>query len=168
MNIFILDKDPIKAAQMLCDKHIVKMPTESMQMICTNLKEMGWEKTLPMKSVMLNHRCTKWARKSKENLIWLINHCEELCKEYTKRYNRIHKIEQYLKELIDGGLIGFIENQEYEEKKLTDFALAMPDIYQSKNVVESYRDYYLKEKSYFAKWKSPSSPPSWWVLPMKG
>ncbi|MGL5028900.1 MAG: pyrimidine dimer DNA glycosylase/endonuclease V, partial [Wolbachia pipientis] len=26
MNIFVLDEDPAIAAQMLCDKHIVKMP----------------------------------------------------------------------------------------------------------------------------------------------
>ena len=32
MNIFVLDRDPVKAAQMMCDKHIVKMIIESFQM----------------------------------------------------------------------------------------------------------------------------------------
>ena len=37
MNIFILDKNPIRAATMMLDKHVVKMPTESFQMISSNL-----------------------------------------------------------------------------------------------------------------------------------
>ncbi len=32
MNIFVLDKDPAIAAQMLCDKHIVKMLLETAQL----------------------------------------------------------------------------------------------------------------------------------------
>ena len=33
MNIFVLDTCPIESAKMLCDKHIVKMPLESTQML---------------------------------------------------------------------------------------------------------------------------------------
>ena len=35
MNIFYLDKDPKKAAEYSCDKHVVKMILESAQMLCT-------------------------------------------------------------------------------------------------------------------------------------
>ena len=35
MNIFYLDKDPVKAAEYSCDKHVVKMILESAQMLCT-------------------------------------------------------------------------------------------------------------------------------------
>ena len=35
MNIFILDKNPIKAAQLQCDKHICKMIVESAKMLST-------------------------------------------------------------------------------------------------------------------------------------
>ena len=35
MNIFILDKNPITAAQMLCDRHVPKMIVESGQMLST-------------------------------------------------------------------------------------------------------------------------------------
>ena len=35
MNIFILDKDPVMAAQLQCDKHVVKMIVESAQMLST-------------------------------------------------------------------------------------------------------------------------------------
>ena len=33
MNIFVTDPDPAKSAQCLPDKHIVKMPLESCQML---------------------------------------------------------------------------------------------------------------------------------------
>ncbi len=33
MNIFVLDRDPTKAAHMMCDKHVVKMILESAQML---------------------------------------------------------------------------------------------------------------------------------------
>ena len=35
MNIFYLDRDPVIAAQMSCDRHVVKMILESAQMLST-------------------------------------------------------------------------------------------------------------------------------------
>ena len=35
MNFFYLDEDPFKSIEYHCDKHIVKMPTEYKQMLCT-------------------------------------------------------------------------------------------------------------------------------------
>ena len=35
MNIFYLDRDPKIAAQMMCDKHVVKMILESAQILST-------------------------------------------------------------------------------------------------------------------------------------
>ena len=35
MNIFYLHKDPVVAAEMSCDKHVVKMILESAQLLCT-------------------------------------------------------------------------------------------------------------------------------------
>ena len=35
MNLFILHNDPVIAAQMQCDKHVVKMIIESAQMLST-------------------------------------------------------------------------------------------------------------------------------------
>ena len=40
MNIFCLDEDPIKAVQMMCDKHIVKMILESAQLMSTAHREL--------------------------------------------------------------------------------------------------------------------------------
>ena len=33
MNIFVTDPDPVKSAEVLPDKHIVKMPLETCQML---------------------------------------------------------------------------------------------------------------------------------------
>ena len=96
MNIFVLHKNPDTAARMMLDKHVVKMPTESMQMICTIMDLYGFE--TPMKPVMLNHPCTIWARESSKNFQWLVDHCLALCKEYTVRYGRKHKVEEYMEQ----------------------------------------------------------------------
>ena len=45
---------------------------------------------------------------------------------------------------------------------LTSFKLAMPDQYKCNDPVKSYRDYYIGEKSRFAKWKT--EPPAWWPV----
>ena len=41
MNIFFLDKDPVKAAQLQCDKHVVKMVLETAQMVSTAVRNQG-------------------------------------------------------------------------------------------------------------------------------
>tara|TARA_R110000751_G_scaffold232124_1_gene333291 strand:- start:202 stop:705 length:504 start_codon:yes stop_codon:yes gene_type:complete len=164
MNIFVLDKNPHTAAQMTLNKHTIKMPTESMQMICTNLSLLGYNDKLPMKSVMKNHPCTIWARLSQENFMWLWNHCKGLCQEYTKRYyGRIHKVEEYWDTLSNNGITTFIGNVQFPLQGLTPFALAMPDECKvESSAVESYRKYYIMEKSHIAEWKEPSKAPSWW------
>ena len=43
MNIFVLHKNPIEAAKMACDKHVVKMILETAQMLCTVAHAHGFE-----------------------------------------------------------------------------------------------------------------------------
>ena len=43
MNIFFLDKDPKIAAQLQCDKHVVKMVLETAQMVSTAARKRGFE-----------------------------------------------------------------------------------------------------------------------------
>ena len=45
---------------------------------------------------------------------------------------------------------------------LTPFAQAMPDKYKNSDSVQAYRDYYIHEKSRFAKWKF-TEPPEWYT-----
>ena len=169
MNIFILNEDPTKAAQDMCNKHVVKMPTESLQMMSTIADHLGYDS--PYKPVMLNHPCTIWARKSKQNFVFLKTHCEALCKEYSIRYyDRIHKVETTLKEFHN------IWEQVIDtlpDIGLTAFAVAISEDslcrkvenFDELSTVEKYRTYYVKDKIYFAKWKSEI--PRWFSL-MKG
>jgi hypothetical protein len=100
MNIFIVDICPIKSAQMLPDKHVVKMSLEACQMISIIYSSwyFNWG-TIPKadgtsyatkKGVFKNHPCTQWAATSHENLAWLIVHGQALCNEYTYRYGKVH------------------------------------------------------------------------------
>ena len=58
MNIFILDESPIISAQMQCDKHIVKMPLETAQMLCSVFHRHGQGHLVPYKEAHKNHPCT--------------------------------------------------------------------------------------------------------------
>ena len=153
MNIFALSRCPVESAEQMIDKHIVKMPTESCQMLHTNIlymkfvDEYGVEPTLAelklfhnscftgykqagpelMKPAMLNHPSTVWARKSFRNFHWLFSHGDALCKEYTFRYKKEHGTE---KRLVDcASYIDIINNHDYPENELTPVDIAMADEY---------------------------------------
>lgn len=155
MNIFVLDKDPRKAAQYHNDKHCVKMILEHTQLMSTavnfhtnNLIE-GLYKT-----THLNHPCGVWTRQTRGNFQWLIDMTEELFKEYTKRYGKSHKsyvIFQRLKNV----------KEVIPEGEMTSFAQAMPEEYKDIDPVKAYRTYYLKDKKEISKWKLGNIP-DWW------
>ena len=72
MNIFVLHKDPKIAAQMACDKHVIKMILETAQMLCTAARTKGaWA---PYKQTHKKHPCTLWAAATKANWVWLTTH----------------------------------------------------------------------------------------------
>lgn len=156
MNIFYLDECPVKSAVMQCDKHVVKMILESAQMLCTALHEKGIE--APYKSTHKNHPCSIWARQSDLNYAWLYEHMVELANEYTRRYNKTHKTSNHFEFLKPNFL--------YTLKDLKDLPpppQCMPDEHKRESTVEAYRQYYIKEKSYMAKWKHHNQP-EWFPL----
>lgn len=149
MNIFVLDKNPKRAAQMLCDKHISKMILESAQMLCTCNNEKG--NIAPYKSTHKNHPCSKWVMSSLGNYNWLLNHSLEICKEFNRRYKKIHK---------SCNVIKWCEKNKpnFKINKRTAFVQAMPKEYKQKNAVKAYREYYLHEKLRFCKWRCSKKP----------
>jgi len=154
MNIFILDSNPKLAAQYHNDKHVVKMITESAQMLSTAVRTTGLEEGYKISH--LNHPCTKWARESIDNWIWLADLALYLHEEWRYRYDhpksKTHKAYEVIENLTIPDL---------PENGLTPFALAMPEQYKSKDVVESYRIYYKEDKASFSTWKK-RGPPPWW------
>jgi hypothetical protein len=146
MNIFVVDRNPKKAAQMLCDKHVVKMPLECAQMLSTIAGG-------PYKPSHVNHPCTKWAREKQGNFNWLLKHGFALCKEYTHRYGKVHSCEAVLEQIAKMKIS--------LPKGRTEFYPCVPDECLTNDVVTSYHQYYFT-KARFATWKK-RNPPDWWL-----
>ena len=139
MNIFYLDEDPVKAAQLQYNKHVVKMILESAQMLCTAHRFYGND-NVPYKTAHLNHPSTIWVRESDEHYDWLYNHMLALGREYTKRYNKEHlSITKCTQPL-------FCSPQGIPYKKLVQPPQCMPDEYKDKCSVQAYWNYYIGEK----------------------
>ena len=173
MNIFVLDNDAATSARMMCDKHVVKMILESCQLLSTahhvldgdplevntgkrRYKTHVCTKKNICKATMINHPCTIWTRENRSNYLWLWRHAYALCKEYTRRYNKVHAMESMLQNELFDPLVNITKG------KLTPFAQAMPDQYKDSNAVVAYRKYYIGEKVRFAKWKVTEEP-EWWI-----
>jgi hypothetical protein len=152
MNIFVLSQNPRIAAEYHCDKHIVKMPTESGQMLSTALIIHGQEGY--WKPCHAKHPCTIWAAENRSNFIWLVELGLELCKEYTHRYGKVHGASKAIE--YAANYINTIPNGQP-----TPFALAMPEHYKCADAVTSYRAYYMGEKASFATWKTEK--PDWFA-----
>jgi len=156
MNIFILDEDPVKAANLL-DKHIVKMPLETAQILCTVAQKKGFQAIY--KITHAKHPVTLWTEKSSANWNWLCEHGIAICHNYSLSYKKIHKCEEIIKQLqsrtleIWGDSIPSIHH--------TPFVTCMPEQYKTQNPIESYRNYYHGDKVKFAKWTN-RVPPEWW------
>tara|TARA_X000001316_G_C922431_1_gene37817 strand:- start:6905 stop:7474 length:570 start_codon:yes stop_codon:yes gene_type:complete len=171
LNIFVLDRDPVEAAKMQCDRHVVKMIIESAQMLSAaidvNYKFMlrGDPETKPSEQLGLpgyppahiKHPCTMWVIDSLGNYKWLIKHMRALCYEYRLRYGKVHKSEGCL--MIYEGQI---DNLFFPKEKRTEFVKAMPDKYKVKDPVISYRVFYNMDKFPFAKWKL-GNVPDWYT-----
>lgn len=166
MNIFAVDEDPIIAARMLPDKLVVKMPTESAQMLCPwAFKAHGALIAKPEgghygTKGFANHPCTLWQYDDPANVAWLLLHAFGLCAAYTERYGKNHGILPAIFQIANL----------YEEKHglpsnhfkhHTPFALAMPAQFKNEDDrVGSYRRY-LNETKGYAVWRY-TEPPVWW------
>lgn len=150
MNIFFIDYDPVEAAKQLCDKHVVSQTKETAQILST--VSCRYNIAGPYKPTHKNHPAVLWTGNTIHNWMWLVKHGKTLCEEYTKRYENIHKSEEIIRwcELYGG---------RPKDGLFTFPALCMPDKFKTSNYVESYRNYYINEKSKFAKWKNSFTPP---------
>lgn len=154
MNIFILDRDQNKCVESMVDRHVVKMITEHNQLLCSAHHILG-NKTPPYKLTHQNHPCSIWVRESIQNYYYLCYLNLKLCNEYTFRYEKRHK-----GETVTHWLMANIPD--LPNVAMTEFKLAMPDVFISNDVVASYRMYYNYGKRHIAKWKK-RSPPDWWI-----
>lgn len=149
MNIFVLDRDIKKSVQYHVDKHVVKMIVEAAQLACSA----HWmnDSEAPYRLTHKNHPCAIWTRESRVNYLYTCDYGLELCKEYTHRYGKTHKTEPILKWLKNN-----VPN--IERDNVTEFALALPEEYKTKDAIESYRKYYIQDKSHLFSWKNRDIP----------
>ena len=189
MNIFYLDHNVCKCAEMHNDKHVVKMILEYAQLLSTAHRILdgvptlghsasGRKKTtyiLPdardsvlYSATHVSHPSAVWVRQSAQNYMWLAELLEECCKEYSYRYGKVHKVER-------DGLMQRLKNQfptNIPDGIFTQPTPAMPDdckIYDEVatdrfvlDSLASYRNYYIKNKTHLAKWKNRPVP-EWYV-----
>ena len=176
MNIFYLDKDVRKCAQMHVDKHCVKMILETAQLLSTahrildgtettilntnNRQKRVWHLPDHRQSILysathINHPSAVWVRQSKQNYLWLYALFDALCKEYTYRYGKVHKCER---ELIHKQL-SFAPKNITTFRDFTEPTPAMPEQYKVPgDSVQSYHNYYNGEKTRMFSWKKRDVP----------
>lgn len=176
MNIFILDNDPVIAAQEQCDKHVVKMIVESAQMLSTVHRMLDgvmerrpsnsgamlqyWKlndqrENILYKACHFNHPSTVWTRESKANYQWHYKHFIALCDEYTYRYGKVHSTDTKLRIALQQIPTNI------PEKHMTPFKLAMGSNPECilEDAVESYRRFYeTKQKRFTMVWTKRPVP----------
>ncbi len=163
MNIFILDANPQVSVKYYVDKHIVKMPTETAQMISFIYHDINyWDNEIPnfimkFSKTHYKHPCSIWIRESLSNFLYTCELGIEIFKEYQYRYNQPDKHQRALQVFE----FGISNPPKLEDKGLTQFALAMDEVFINKDLpIESYRNYYRIGKLHLHKWKKRPTP-SW-------
>ena len=179
MNIFILDDNPIKAAQLQCDKHVVKMIVESAQMLSTahrlldGVVSVGVSKSgrkakqwfhpkhddLLYKAVHMGHPCTVWTMQSASNYIWHYGLFHALAEEFEYRFKKIHRSWDILKHILCATPVNI------PNVGPTPYARAMkayPELMEIEDPVKAYQEFYKADKAKFAKLEKGRSAPDWW------
>lgn len=160
MNIFVLHRVPRLAARYHCDKHVVKMITESCQMISTCLKvKYSYQHNILYKVTHENHPCNKWLRESDGNLFWLLKLTKGLIHEYDIRYKKKNKFQTAREIVKHVSALNFLD----KSQSMTAFKLAMPEEYMVDDAVSSYRDYYIFDKKSKGKLQYNYSPKPKWL-----
>ena len=181
MNIFVTDRCPVQSARNLPDKHIVKMPLETCQMLAIiysdwyygvgKLYKKDGTPYATKHGAFRNHPCTQWAAANQYNLAWLILHGVALCDEYHQRYlPKVHTCYDVLCQA------QYIYHDCFDElltdaaAKVTSFTRAMPEDIKFDTTIDTITAYkrYLNTKPWLATnyLRIPTRKPSFIITPM--
>jgi len=173
MNIFYLDKDPIKCAEMHCDKHIVKMIIEYAQIMSTAHRMLDGKHYIDdssgrriqrrrlsdsdmdavvYKAGHVNHPCTVWVRENAVHYQFMYDLFVACCDEYTVRYCKVHLTDTKLRDRLNT-LPNNIDLCAWREPPQV-----MPDDVKDKSVINAYHKYYAVYKKDLAKWTARPIP----------
>ena len=180
MNIFVTDRCPVQSARNLPDKHIVKMPLETCQMLSIIYSDWYYGVGKLYKSdgtpyrtahgAFRNHPCTQWAAANQYNLAWLIAHGIALCNEYTARYNKRHTCYDPIIQAVAIYDLCFDDSVSHAYRKVTSFTRAMPESIKFDTTIDTITAYkqYLNTKPWLASnyLRIPSRKPSFIITTM--
>ena len=156
------------------DKHAVKMIVEYAQLLSTahrvldgveyidassGRKIKRWKlgssyEPILYKATHINHPSAIWVRQSYDNYRWLVSLLCQLCKEYTYRYGKTHKVES-------SGLYELLTYAPFNIRPgvFTEPTPAMPEEYIIKgDSIQSYKNYYNGSKQHLHNWKNRPIP----------
>ena len=176
MNIFVTDRCPIQSARNLPDKHIVKMPLETCQMLAIiysdwyygvgKLYKSDGTPYATKRGAFRNHPCTQWAAANQYNLAWLIRHGYALCDEYNQRYGKVHTCLDVISqaERIFHRSFSHINTLPRASRLVKSFTRAMPEYLKFDTTIDTITAYkrYLNTKPWLATnyLRIPSRKPS--------
>ena len=181
MNIFVTNQCPIQSARNLPDKHIVKMPLETCQMLAIiysdwyygigQLHKVNGQPYATKHGAFRKHPCTQWAAENYWNLSWLISHGLALCDEYTARYGKVHSCLAPMVEAVDIFEAAFDFNVDiYKDSLPMTFTRAMPEDIKFDDTIDTITAYkrYLNTKPWLATnyLRIPSRKPSFIITTM--
>lgn len=156
MNLFILDRDPVKAAVQNCDSHVRKIILEACQLLYhAHYSCVGHFDTDCQVRAMshYNNHISKWVRASTANYKWTADHCVALCDEFYRRFKKKHSWHD-MALFFQGNVPNLPSNEP------TPFALGVAEELKSiPDPVEAYREFYCKYKD-FATWSDGA--PDWY------
>ena len=174
MNIFVTNDCPVQSARNLPDKHIVKMPLETCQMLAIIYSDWYYgvgklykQDGTPYRTAhgaFRSHPCTIWAAANQYNLAWLIMHGLALCNEYTARYDKVHTCQDVIHQAVRIYNACFDEPVSTAYYKVAYFTRAMPEYLKHDDTITTIQAYkaYLNTKPWLATnyLRIPSRKPS--------
>ena len=161
MNRFIIEFNVGDIAESLCDQHIVKMPLDEAQMLCTALwhhdPEYAEQEGL-YKPVHQKHPCTLWAMQTRANYIFAYKLYSAMLQEYTHRYGKFHGACKHQISLFQGRL-------RIPEGWQTPHPQCFSGLDHLKTdeqyPIKAYREFYKADKLKFARYTKGRSMPEW-------
>tara|TARA_R100001443_G_scaffold10317_1_gene19859 strand:- start:12624 stop:13055 length:432 start_codon:yes stop_codon:yes gene_type:complete len=134
------------------------MILETAQMLSTAHHELDGENAVEgiYKSTHKNHPSNIWVRENYGNYQYTWELLYHLLEQYKIRYKKTHATHRLLDPLS-------IRPKNISGMPVpTEPPQCMPDEYKVEgDSIQAYRNYYMGEKSYFAKWNY-TTPPNWW------
>lgn len=163
-----------ECAKIHVDRHVTKMIVEYAQLLSTahrvldgveyidassGRKIKRWKlgssyEPILYKATHINHPSAIWVRQSYDNYRWLVSLLCQVCKEYTYRYGKTHKVES-------SGLYELLTYAPFNIRPgvFTEPTPAMPEEYIIKgDSIQSYKNYYNGSKQHLHNWKNRPIP----------